>query len=89
MAPKTAELLEDLCRYYDCSSSVEADYIHHHISALDTRPERKHPGKHDQPVEVAHKALAQVQNAYVVIGGEAILTLNTATVLRLDHSEEH
>ena len=86
------QLLEDLCQYYDCSSPAvapETEYTHHHTSALDTHRERKHPGRHDQPVEVAHKAPTPVQNAYVVTAAEAILTLNTATVLRLDHSEEH
>jgi len=84
VAQKTAELLEDLCQYYDCSSAVETDYTHHHISALGIRHERKHPDMHDQPVEAARKDPTQVQNAYVVIAAEAILTLNIATMLQLD-----
>lgn len=84
------ELLEDLYQYYDCSSLVvssEADYTDHHISALDTHHENTHPDTHDQPAEAARKAPAAVRNAYVVIEAEAILTLNTARVLRLDHFE--
>jgi len=85
VAQQIVQLLEDLCQYYDCSSAVGTDYTHHHISALGIRHERKHPDMHDQSVGAAHKDPTQVQNAYVVVAAEAILTLNTATVLRLGH----